>query len=62
MSGRWIHESVFEAVYGSLIIARDMFDKIPHRNIVAWNFMINAYNQYEKYREALDLVFDMFVA
>ncbi|OIW13562.1 hypothetical protein TanjilG_29303 [Lupinus angustifolius] len=44
---------------GSFKIARDLFNKMHKRNIVAWNSMINAYNQYERYQEALDLFFDM---
>ncbi|XP_004512345.1 putative pentatricopeptide repeat-containing protein At3g05240 [Cicer arietinum] len=47
---------------GSLNIARELFNKMPKRNIVAWNSMINAYNQYERYNEALDLFFDMLAA
>nr|KYP71244.1 Putative pentatricopeptide repeat-containing protein At3g05240 family [Cajanus cajan] len=45
---------------GSLKIARDLFNKMPQRNIVSWNSMINAYNQYERHQEALDLFFDMW--
>ncbi|XP_027349557.1 putative pentatricopeptide repeat-containing protein At3g05240 [Abrus precatorius] len=47
---------------GRLKTARDLFDKMPRRNIVAWNTMINAYNQYERHQEALDLFFDMWDA
>lgn len=47
---------------GRLNIARDLFNKMPERNIVAWNCMINAYNQYERYKEALHLFFDMLAA
>lgn len=47
---------------GSLKIARDLFNKMPQRNIVAWNCMINAYNQYERHQEALDLFFDMWTS
>jgi len=47
---------------GSLKIARDLFKKMPKRNIVAWNSMINAYNQYERHQEALDLFFDMWTS
>ncbi|TKY61478.1 putative pentatricopeptide repeat-containing protein [Spatholobus suberectus] len=47
---------------GSLKIARDLFNKMPHRNIVTWNSMINAYNQYERHHEALDLFFDMWTS
>lgn len=47
---------------GSLSTARDLFDKMPQRNNVAWNCMINAYNQYERHQEALDLFFDMWGA
>ncbi|XP_014518499.1 putative pentatricopeptide repeat-containing protein At3g05240 [Vigna radiata var. radiata] len=45
---------------GCLKIARELFNKMPKRNIVAWNSMINAYNQYERHQEALDLFFDMW--
>ncbi|XP_061348413.1 putative pentatricopeptide repeat-containing protein At3g05240 [Gastrolobium bilobum] len=45
---------------GSLKTARDLFNKMPQRNVVAWNSMINAYNQYERHKEALDLFFDMW--
>ncbi|CAK8540130.1 unnamed protein product [Lathyrus sativus] len=44
---------------GSLNVARDLFNKMSKRNIVAWNCMINAYNQYERHNEALDLFSDM---
>jgi CRISPR-associated protein Cas5t len=44
---------------GSLNIARELFNKMPKRNVVAWNCMINGYNQYERYNEALGLFFDM---
>ncbi|XP_057439404.1 putative pentatricopeptide repeat-containing protein At3g05240 isoform X2 [Lotus japonicus] len=47
---------------GCLKTARELFDKMPQRNIVAWNSMINAYNQYERHQEALDLFFDMWGA
>ncbi|XP_028802764.1 putative pentatricopeptide repeat-containing protein At3g05240 [Neltuma alba] len=47
---------------GSLRIARDLFNKMPHKNIVAWNTMISAYNQYERYGEALKLFFDLWNA
>lgn len=45
---------------GSLRTARDLFNKMPNKNIVAWNSMISAYNQYERYGEALNLFFDMW--
>lgn len=47
---------------GRLKIARDLFNKMPQRNIVSWNSMINAYNQYERHKEALDLFFDMWTS
>ncbi|KAI9078508.1 hypothetical protein K1719_039533 [Acacia pycnantha] len=47
---------------GSLRIARDLFNKMPHKNIVAWNTMISAYNQYERHGEALKLFFDLWNA
>ena len=47
---------------GDLIYARDLFNKMPQRNLVAWNSMIGAYNLYGWAREALDLFFYMLVA
>ncbi|WKA02898.1 hypothetical protein VitviT2T_021046 [Vitis vinifera] len=47
---------------GSLKTARDLFNKMPHRNLVAWNSMIGAYNQYGQANEALDLFSDMRIA
>ncbi|RVW53290.1 putative pentatricopeptide repeat-containing protein [Vitis vinifera] len=44
---------------GSLKTARDLFNKMPHRNLVAWNSMIGAYNQYGQANEALGLFSDM---
>lgn len=44
---------------GSLKIARDLFNKMPQRNLVAWNSMIGAYNQYGRAEEALCFFFDM---
>ncbi|KAK7258841.1 hypothetical protein RIF29_24429 [Crotalaria pallida] len=47
---------------GSLKTARDLFNKMHKRNIVAWNSMINAYTRYERHQEALDLFFNMRVS
>lgn len=44
---------------GSLKTARDLFDKMPQRNLVAWNSMIGAYNQYGQAEEGLSLFFEM---
>ncbi|KAK9137204.1 hypothetical protein Sjap_007798 [Stephania japonica] len=44
---------------GSLNVARELFNKMPLRNLVAWNSMIGAYNQYDKPREAIELFVDM---
>ncbi|KAK1583267.1 hypothetical protein Q3G72_022339 [Acer saccharum] len=38
---------------GNLNTARDLFDKMPKRNLVAWNSMIAGYNQYGQAEEAL---------
>ncbi|KAF7805132.1 putative pentatricopeptide repeat-containing protein [Senna tora] len=45
---------------GSLRTARDLFNKMPDKNIVAWNSMISAYNQYQRYGDALYLFFAMW--
>ncbi|KAK9291637.1 hypothetical protein L1049_019586 [Liquidambar formosana] len=47
---------------GSLNTARDLFNKMPQRNLVAWNSMIGAYNQYGRAEEALCLFFHMRIA
>lgn len=47
---------------GSLRIAGDLFNKMPRKNIVAWNSMISGYNQYGRYGEALKLFFDLWNA
>ncbi|XP_015875192.2 putative pentatricopeptide repeat-containing protein At3g05240 [Ziziphus jujuba] len=44
---------------GSFKTARVLFDKMPERNLVAWNSMIGAYNQYGRAEEGLRLFFDM---
>ncbi|KAJ4968746.1 hypothetical protein NE237_015447 [Protea cynaroides] len=73
-TGRLIHQRVCQsdsnvilstaivdmyAKCGSLKLARELFDKMPQRNIVAWNSMIGAYNQYDRSNEALSLFEDM---
>ncbi|KAF5740072.1 hypothetical protein HS088_TW11G00136 [Tripterygium wilfordii] len=47
---------------GSLKTARDLFDRMPLRNLVAWNSLIAAYSQYGRAKEALGLFFDMKTA
>ncbi|KAM5561304.1 putative pentatricopeptide repeat-containing protein [Rosa sericea] len=47
---------------GGLRTARHLFDKMPDRNLVAWNSMISAYNQYGQGDKAIDLFFDMPIA
>ncbi|XP_010278192.1 PREDICTED: putative pentatricopeptide repeat-containing protein At3g05240 [Nelumbo nucifera] len=47
---------------GSLKVARDLFDKMPQRNVVAWNSMIGAYNQYGRATHALNLFLQMQMA
>ncbi|VVA12728.1 PREDICTED: pentatricopeptide repeat-containing [Prunus dulcis] len=44
---------------GSLRTARDLFNKMPQRNLVTWNSMISAYNQYGRAEEAIGLFSDM---
>ena len=46
---------------GNLRYARDLFNNMPQRNLVTWNSMIGANNQYGCAVEALDLFFDMLV-
>ncbi|KAL5566112.1 hypothetical protein UlMin_029276 [Ulmus minor] len=47
---------------GSLETARELFDKMPQRNLVAWNSMIAACNQHGRAEEGFGLFFDMQVA
>ncbi|KAE8010174.1 hypothetical protein FH972_006564 [Carpinus fangiana] len=47
---------------GSFKYARNLFYKMPEKNLVAWNSMIGAFNQYGRVEEALGLFFDMLVA
>ncbi|XP_022150778.1 putative pentatricopeptide repeat-containing protein At3g05240 [Momordica charantia] len=47
---------------GKLVTARNLFDKMPQRNLVAWNSMISGYSQYGRGAEALSLFIDMGVA
>ncbi|KAK0599044.1 hypothetical protein LWI29_001849 [Acer saccharum] len=47
---------------GNLNTASDLFDKMPNRNLVAWNSMIAGYNQYGQAEEALGVFSDMFVS
>lgn len=44
---------------GSLKTAREMFEKMPHRNEVSWNTMIGAYNQYGRSNEVFELFKEM---
>ncbi|XP_004139361.1 putative pentatricopeptide repeat-containing protein At3g05240 [Cucumis sativus] len=47
---------------GKLVTARNLFDKMPQRNLVVWNSMISAYSQYGRGAEALRLFVDMEMA
>ena len=47
---------------GRLRTARNLFNKMPQRNLVAWNSIIGAYNQYWQANEALGLFSDMRAA
>lgn len=47
---------------GNLETAKDLFDKMPHRNSVAWNSMIASYNQYGQAEDSLDLFLNMQIA
>lgn len=44
---------------GSLVDARSIFDKMPHRDVVSWNAMILAYAQIDKAEMALQLYSQM---
>eukprot|EP01018_Ginkgo_biloba_P016631 Gb_04844 [translate_table: standard] len=44
---------------GSVEIARQVFDRMPHRNVVSWNAMIAGYVQKEYANEALTLFNEM---
>jgi pentatricopeptide repeat protein len=39
---------------GSLVKAREVFDMLPHRDIVAWTSLISGYAQHEYSEDALD--------
>lgn len=47
---------------GKLVTARNLFDKMPRRNLVVWNSMISAYSQYGRGAEVLQLFVDMGLA
>ncbi|TXG65568.1 hypothetical protein EZV62_006843 [Acer yangbiense] len=47
---------------GNLNTARELFDKMPKRNLVAWNLMIAGYNQYGQAEEAQGVFSDKFVS
>ncbi|XP_062143668.1 putative pentatricopeptide repeat-containing protein At3g05240 [Alnus glutinosa] len=47
---------------GSFRYAKNLFYKMPERNLVVWNSMIGAFNQYGRVEEALGLFFDMLIA
>ncbi|KAK7284334.1 hypothetical protein RJT34_19079 [Clitoria ternatea] len=47
---------------GSLKTARELFNKMPQRQSVTWTTMINAYIQYERHQEALDLFLHMWAS
>jgi pentatricopeptide repeat protein len=47
---------------GSFRYAKNLFYKMPKRNLIVWNSMIGAFNQYGRVEEALGLFFDMLIA
>ncbi|XP_062143671.1 putative pentatricopeptide repeat-containing protein At3g05240 [Alnus glutinosa] len=47
---------------GSFRYTKNLFYKMPERNLVVWNSMIGAFNQYGRVEEALGLFFDMLIA
>lgn len=47
---------------GSLEIARNLFNKMPQRNLVAWNSLIGAYNLHGRAEESVNLFVDMQIA
>lgn len=47
---------------GNLKVARELFDAMPQKNIVSWNTMICAYNQYGRPSEAVGFYMDMRAA
>ena len=47
---------------GSFKYARNLFYKMPEKNLVAWNSMIGAFDQYGRVEEALGLFFEMLIA
>ncbi|KAK0602338.1 hypothetical protein LWI29_032455 [Acer saccharum] len=47
---------------GNLNTARDLFDKMPKRNLVAWNSMIACYSQYGQAEEAVGVFSDLLVS
>ncbi|XXG56681.1 hypothetical protein AAC387_Pa03g4031 [Persea americana] len=47
---------------GSLKVARELLDAMPQKNLVSWNTMISAYNQYGRASAALGLYMDMRAA
>ncbi|KAK1582084.1 hypothetical protein Q3G72_011694 [Acer saccharum] len=47
---------------GNLNTARDLFDKMPKRNLVVWNSMIASYNQYGQAEEAVGVFSDLLVS
>lgn len=44
---------------GSVVLARKVFDSIPHRDVVVWSAMIMGYGLYGQGKEAIDLFHDM---
>lgn len=44
---------------GDLKTARQVFDKMPERSVVAWNSMISGYEQNGLANEAVDLFYRM---
>ncbi|KAK8947361.1 Pentatricopeptide repeat-containing protein [Platanthera zijinensis] len=44
---------------GSVVLAREVFDSIPHRDVVVWSAMIMGYGLYGQGKEAIDLFHEM---
>ncbi|KAL0348751.1 UNVERIFIED_CONTAM: Pentatricopeptide repeat-containing protein, mitochondrial [Sesamum angustifolium] len=47
---------------GSVLLARKLFDEMPHRDTIAWNAMISSYSYLGFYQEALSLFSSMRVS
>lgn len=44
---------------GDLRVARDVFEKMPERSVVAWNTMISGYEQHGFANEAIEVFYEM---